>query len=225
MRVKSVLRVAVLAGLALVLVVSAGCKKQQPVAPTTTTEQTPAIKTPTRSPSPTAALTSTASGAEIVQFATVATASSQYAADSWSAAQATGEPNVRECGDITGAWAAGSRDTIESIDLTYQTPVVATGVDVYETYTSGHVIKIEVRFEMGDWQEVWPRAGERDMTPCPGVLRARFPKTANTVNEVRVTIDQRNAESWSEIDAVALIGERQASPTATATAARPASTG
>ena len=61
------------------------------------------------------------SGSQVIrQWATSATASTEYAPDSWAAYQATGAPNVIECSDNEYAWASGPSDTLEWIELTFR---------------------------------------------------------------------------------------------------------
>ncbi len=62
------------------------------------------------------------SAEELNQWASGATASSEYTADRWAANLATGAPNTDACGDISTAWApAGSGSDPEWLSLSFAT--------------------------------------------------------------------------------------------------------
>ena len=61
-----------------------------------------------------------ATSTEIIrQWASWADASSEYSSSGWSAMQATGAPNVENCGDDSNAWAPLKQDTEEYLVLYY----------------------------------------------------------------------------------------------------------
>ena len=82
--------------------------------------------------------------------------SSERGTSSWSAAQATGAPNVSSYGDNTLAWAPASENgTLEYLTLGYAQPLHATGVDVRETWGNGFVTRIDLLDTTGTYHTVW----------------------------------------------------------------------
>ncbi len=140
------------------------------------------------------------------QWATTATASSEYGSDSWSANQATGKPNVTEFGDDGNAWAPyESAGGLETLELTYAKAVNAIGVRVRESYGNGTLTKIELKDTAGAYYKVWSGT---DATDGLKYLQVGFAKTSYKVNGVKLTFDTGDLTTeWSEIDAVQLIGE------------------
>ena len=148
-----------------------------------------------------------AGGETLEQWAAEAEASSQYGDESWSAAQATGEPNTPEPGDQMTAWAAGSADDqAETLELTFDQEVVPTGIEIYETYNPGAVVLIEAFDPNADsWEVLWEgesdTAGEEAAVFSPELTPVEF-----ATNRIRLTIDEPLVTGWNEIDAVLLIG-------------------
>ena len=73
-------------------------------------------------------------------------------------------------------------------------------MDVYETFETPFVYRIEVRDVAGVLHEVW---AEEDLTTCAGVLSATWPETPYPVSAVRIHTAH---DGWEQIDAVRLIG-------------------
>ena len=142
------------------------------------------------------------SGPAIGQWAWAAVASSESGPQAWSAMQATGHPqNVGVCADRTTNWAPfGATVAPEWIELSYATPVFATGVEVHESFESSFVKRIELRDTAGTWSTAW--AGV-DTTPCGGVLSVAWPPGTTRVDRLRV---HTSVDGWEEIDAVRLHG-------------------
>jgi hypothetical protein len=136
------------------------------------------------------------------QWATAATASSEYSNPKWSAMEATGAPNTTSCADNATAWAPRS-DGIspEWIELEYSTPVQATMLRVHETYNSGFIFQVDLKDSSGNLHRVWTGT---DTTSCPGWFEITLPKTSFLVEGVRI---HTRISGWEEIDAVELIGE------------------
>ena len=138
------------------------------------------------------------------QWASTATASSEYDNPDWSAMQATGAPDITECGDIETAWSSENQDGIDWLEVGYKTPVYPAEINIYETYTPGSVVRVEVKDEAGVYYVVWegePRAGE-----CPRILTIPVSGVDRLVTGVRIHVDQRKLGDWNEIDAVELVG-------------------
>ena len=142
----------------------------------------------------------------LMQWASAATASSEYESDSWSAAQATGAPNVASCDDEASAWASAGPD-LDWLELQYQTPVRPLEIRIYEVWVPGSIIKVEVRDAAGAFHTVYtasPKAG----TGCLRTLSIPITTFTEPVSAVRLTLDQRIINNWNEIDAVQLVGIR-----------------
>jgi hypothetical protein len=145
-------------------------------------------------------------GGETRQWAISATASSEYGATGWSAMQATGAPDTPECGDYTTAWASEGYDTVEWIELDYDTPVLPTEVNIYQTYNPNQVIQVALRDLEGNYQTVYLGTPKDESDDCPFVLNIPIEGIDWQVDGVRITIDQTELEDWNEIDAVELVG-------------------
>jgi hypothetical protein len=144
---------------------------------------------------------------EVKQWAASASASSEFGVSGWIAAEATGSPDTTECGDNSTAWASSSTDTVEWIQLGYTTPVYATQVVIHITYNPSYVTAVELIDTNGSYHSVY--TAQPTPMACPAQLTVSFAKTTYLVSGVRITIDQATLNSWSEIDAVQLIGTMQ----------------
>jgi len=145
------------------------------------------------------------------QWATDAKASSTFndakGNTSYSANQATGEPNVQAYSTTPQAWSSKTPDSgIEWLELTFAKPVRANAVRVRESSGSGALIKIEVFDEKGASHTVWSGA---DSTKELNYLIAEFPKTAFMTNRVKLTLATNVVGGWNQIDAVQLVGSIQ----------------
>lgn len=139
------------------------------------------------------------------QWATTATATSEYGADSWAAKQATGKPNVDVFGDNSSAWAPLEKNKgAETLELSYAKAVYALGVRVHETYGVGTITKVELKDAKGAYHTIWE--GTDPLTDI-GYLQAPVEKTDYWVNGVKLTFDTtKSANEWAEVDAVQLVG-------------------
>ena len=147
----------------------------------------------------------------IGQWATDAKASSTFndakGNTSYSASQATGEPNVQTYSTTPQAWSSKTPDSgIEWLELTFAKPVRANAVRVRESSGSGALIKIEVFDEKGVSHTVWSGA---DSTKELNYLIAEFPKTAFMTSRVKLTLATNVVGGWNQIDAVQLVGSNQ----------------
>jgi len=187
--------------LTLVLVVSAcggGSTADTPVPPQPTQEPSvpptaiPASPTPIPDP--------------ISQWAAEAVASSQYSDPDWSALQAVGEPDTFECGDYGTAWASASSDTVEWLDVYYDTPVYASEINIFQTYHPDQVIKVDLIDLDGELVPLYTQQPNA-AAACPYVLTIEVGQTDILAQGVRITIDQSVLGlGWNEIDAVELVG-------------------
>jgi hypothetical protein len=149
----------------------------------------------------------TAKPGEIRQWAVSAKASSQYGNPDWAASQALGKPDVIECGDNTNAWASYNNDTIEWIELTYETPVNPTEINIYQNYNPSQVVEVRMTATDGSKYIAWEGYPET-VENCPDQMTITLDLTKKIkVNKVRITVDQRvSGWGWDEIDAVELVG-------------------
>jgi hypothetical protein len=140
------------------------------------------------------------------QWAVGGVASSSYSDPDWGAQQATGAPNVTECVDDQRAWASETSEGVDWLEVTFATAVVPTEINIHENVSPGFINKVEVKDEAGLYYTVWtgtPGAVEQ----CPRVFTVPVSGVSARVNAVRISLDQRNAGYWNEIDAVELVGQ------------------
>jgi hypothetical protein len=138
------------------------------------------------------------------QWAASASASSEFGVSGWIATEATGAPDTTSCGDNETAWASSSTNTVEWLQPGYTTPVYATQVVIYITYNPSYVTAVELIEPNGSTHTVY--TAQPTSMVCPAQLTISFLKTTYLVSGVKITIDQTTLDSWSEIDAVQLIG-------------------
>ena len=147
-------------------------------------------------------------GEEIRQWATSATASSEYGNPNWAATQATGAPDtiIEECADLPTAWASQGSDTVEWLELRYDTPVYPTEVNIIQTHSPDQVVMVELIDTEGTYHEVYTGEPENLWEECPYTLSILVWADYQAVG-VKITIDQSVIEpTWNEIDAVELVG-------------------
>ena len=140
---------------------------------------------------------------ELRQWAsTVAGFSSEWSATEYSAAEATGAPEILGvCGDAVTNWSPLTSDDIpEWIELGFATPVGAKAIEIHEKIMAPFVVRVEVRETTGVMHTIW--SGD-DTTACGDVFRISLPETPYPVNGVLV---RTQAPNWEEIDAVELVG-------------------
>lgn len=141
------------------------------------------------------------------QWASGATASSEYGSDSWAAKQATGAPDVDVFGDNSSAWAPLEKNKgLETLELTYSKAVYASGVRIRENLGDGAVTLVELKDVDGTYHMVW--INKTDGTTGLNYLQIPVQKTTYKVNGVRISLNTTlSPDDWAEIDAVQLVGE------------------
>lgn len=144
------------------------------------------------------------------QWASGAIASSTYNAgygsDAWDVKNATGKPNTYFYGDNGTAWAPQNiTGSTETLTLTFDKAVYATGVNIKESYGSGAIVKVEIG-QGKTLHVVWEG---KDETRGLNYLKVAFDKTDYLVDTVKITLDgaRKSPNEWMEIDAVQLVGE------------------
>ncbi|MCA9921002.1 MAG: FxLYD domain-containing protein, partial [Anaerolineales bacterium] len=146
--------------------------------------------------------------AEIRQWASFAFASSEYSNPDWAASQATGEPDtlIKECADLPTAWASYDSDTAEWIELTYDTPVVPTEINIIQTHSPDQVVLVELIDTNGTYHEIYTGEPENLWDECPYTLTIPV-NVKYEVAGLKISIDQSVIPTtWNEIDAVELVG-------------------
>ena len=137
------------------------------------------------------------------QWAIAAEASSEFRSTSYSAKQATGEPNTANYGDFGTAWAPFlSGLTEEWLRLNYLMPVNATQVRVHETNNNGFIYQVDFIDSAGASHTIWKGS---DTTPriANAWFEISFDMTPYEVTGIKIFT---KVEGWEEIDAVELIG-------------------
>jgi hypothetical protein len=143
--------------------------------------------------------------AEIRQFATTATASSQYSATGWSAMQSVGAPDAIPCDNDPKAWKSLDEAGKDWLLLTYAQPVIPTQIVIHQSFQAGAVSLVEVLDEVGKATTVYT-ATPAILSQCPYNLEIEVKNVHSLVRSVRITIDQTNHNGRNLIDAVQLIG-------------------
>jgi len=144
------------------------------------------------------------------QWAVQASASSQYGATTYSAAQATGAPNIDKHGDDAKAWTPSQPDHgVETLTLTFAQPVHAKEVRIRQSFNPGTITRVEVSSATSAQQIVFEGP---DLTAYPaytvGWLVVPFAPTEFLATSVRVTLDTAKVKGWNEIDAVQLVADK-----------------
>ncbi|NOT28011.1 MAG: RHS repeat protein [Acidobacteria bacterium] len=133
-------------------------------------------------------------------WANSAVASSQYSTGNWSAARATGAPNVSACGDNAQAWAPNtSSSAAQWLEATFASPAQATGVWVHETYNAGFITRVDLKDTTDTYTTVWTGT---DVTLCSDWFFVSFAPTALPVKAVKIYTQK---SGYEEIDAVGVV--------------------
>jgi len=128
----------------------------------------------------------------------------------WEATTVRGPPrNYPNYGDLRGAWAAAtSSGTKEYLELSYDNEWFVTGVDIFETFNPGHVVKVSV--QTGNfWVQLWSGKVAPPGQRPPYQSRIFSPKLTLLplkTNAIRLDLDCTTAKSWAEIDCVLMRG-------------------
>jgi len=127
---------------------------------------------------------------------------------SWGADNLIGSPKTfPRYGDISTAWAPlSSSGSEEFLHLKFAQPVYVCGVDVFETWNPGCVVKISA-FDGQNWHILWSGGLPQKRLPeLPRVFSPTFPCTPFPSDQIRIDLDCTRSISWTEIDAIRLRG-------------------
>jgi len=146
-------------------------------------------------------------GELIRQWGKWAEASSEYGTDYWSAQQATGEPDTPICGDQVTAWASLSSSGVDWIEITYETPVIPTEINILQTDNPDQVVQVEIIDQNGGYTTIY-EAEPVDWASglCPYILTIPVEDFSEPTASIRIHVDQSEWGLWNEIDAVELVG-------------------
>jgi hypothetical protein len=125
----------------------------------------------------------------------------------WGAANLIGTPKTfPRYGDINTAWAPlTSSGSEESLHVKFATPVYVCGVDIFETWNPGYIVKVSA-FDGSQWQVLWKGSVEQRLPELPRVFSPPFSCTTYRSDQIRIDLDCTNSVSWTEIDAIRLRG-------------------
>jgi hypothetical protein len=189
----------------------AGTPQAGASAPPATAVASAAVPGPSAPASTPAAAQPSLPAGSLTQWASSATASSQYGADAWSALQVTGAPDTPQYGDVATAWAPSGQDVGPAwLELTYGTPVIPSEIVIWETSGNGFVRRVQAWDDgSGAWVTLWEGV---DGSPAfvVGFSPDLTPVTFAT-DRLRIDIDTDHP-GWNEVDAVALIGTPPTEP-------------
>ncbi|MDX2187651.1 MAG: hypothetical protein SFV32_12010 [Opitutaceae bacterium] len=168
---------------------------------------TAASTPPPEPPAPTSTPVPTEAPRDAVQWASAATASSQYDVKKWSAMQATGAPNVTSYGDRPDGWAPKLADGGEEwLELTYD-PAVTNPAElrVHQNFNPGSLSRVEVTLSDGTILDLWTGTDRTAYAPNQvGVFKLQLPDKLGPVAKVKLTFDTKRTKGWEEVDAVSL---------------------
>ena len=150
--------------------------------------------------------------------------SSQRDAEAHSAAQLVGKPKVypNQGADVPGAWRAKSKGAErlaregehEWVELEFEAAVVATGLEIYETFAPGTVVRVCLRDPSGGWDTVWQGVPAHAAAPpeAPRVFSPQLARKPYPTSAVRLQLAPHGQLGCGAIDAVRLLGEVQRAP-------------
>ena len=146
------------------------------------------------------------------QWATSAIAGSQYGKTQYSAAQATGAPNISVAGNSPDAWCPANKNSgTDWLEVTFAKPVHATEVRVRQNDATGAIAKIEA-IEPDGTAHLWWEGVDPYQAPAVREIAwfaVRVPRTAYLVAKVRIALNLATGPGWKEIDAVQLVSAAQ----------------
>lgn len=143
----------------------------------------------------------------IRQWASDASATSEYSYLDWSAMQVTGKPDTPECGDFVTAWASANITDLAILTLTYDQAVIPSQVNIYQSLHPGSIVKVEIGNSVtGDIIEIPNSADPIGNTKCMEIFTLDITHVTDPIDTVVIYVDQNNQGVWNEIDAVEIVG-------------------
>jgi hypothetical protein len=149
----------------------------------------------------------TTQGGVIRQWASDALGSSEYSATDWSALQATGAPNSRGCVDQPTAFATRTPANGEHLIVAFAQPVIPTEIHIYVTLNPGAISQVSVANTANVDRIIdLTNSSDRGNTECPGIHSLSVTGVTEPIDSIIISLDQAASGSWTEIDAVELVG-------------------
>lgn len=142
------------------------------------------------------------------QWAATARAGSQYSAPGYSAAKATGAPDVTMAGNSPDAWCPGSQNGgLDWIEVGFAHPVRATGARVRQNLSPGAIVKVEAIATDGTAHVWWEGVDPASTAPSREIawFGVRVPATPYPVAKLKLTLNLATRPDWEQIDAVQLV--------------------
>lgn len=141
------------------------------------------------------------------QWAIEATSSSEFDGAISSADQALGVANTTECAPSPLAWTTVDPDGVETIRLSYAIPVYPTHINIYQNVNPGTITGVDLITD----DEVISLTVEASDIFCPGIVSVEIlddiRESINApIQDIVVVMDQSQSETYSQIDAVELVG-------------------
>lgn len=168
---------------------------------------TPAAPKETTTTGPTGTGPTTSADGLIRQWASLAVASSEYGTSDWSAMQATGAPDSRGCADQPTAFATRTAGNGEYLIVSFDELVIPTQINVHIVLNPGTISSLAVgNSRSGEDIINITNSDNFRQTSCPGVHSVDILDADRAVDSVIINLDQAASGSWTEIDAVELVG-------------------
>jgi len=143
------------------------------------------------------------------QWGRSARAGSEYGKTQYSAAQATGAPNVSVAGNSPDAWCPAEKAKgSDWFEVTFARPVAATEVRVRQNDAAGAIAKVEA-IEPDGTTHVWWEGADPYQRPAVREIAwfaVRVPRTTYLVARVKLSLNLASGPGWKQIDAVQLVG-------------------
>lgn len=140
----------------------------------------------------------------IRQWAEEASASSEYGNPAWSAARATGPPDVPAAGDAQNAWTTKAADGGEEwLRLSFPVAIRIARVRIHQNLNPGGITSIDILDARGGRRRAWQ--GRQPPAAAPAVFEVDVDRIPG--REIVITLNTSLLAGWDEIDAVELVGE------------------
>src|SRR5690606_4479664 len=149
----------------------------------------------------------TTPGGEIRMWASTALGSSEYSATDYSALQATGAPDSSGCTDQRTAFATRTAADGEYLIVGFDQYVIPTEIHIHVTLNPGSISGVAVADTQNPDNIIdLTGSSDRGSTRCPGVHSLDVTGVTTPVDSIIILLDQAASGSWTEIDAVELVG-------------------
>ena len=139
-------------------------------------------------------------------WASTALGSSEYSATGWSALQATGAPDSSGCRDQETAFATRTAGNDEYLIVGFDQYVIPTEIHIHISLNPGNISGVSVADTQNPDNTSNDRSSDRGSTRCPGIHSLSVTGVTTPIDSVIILLDQAASGTWTEIDAVELVG-------------------